>query len=88
MKTKVLTALIACMLACVCLFVFAACGYSQEDFDYADGSVPGFGFGLEFKLNSKGSEYSVVKYMGTDTEIIIPETYMGLPVTGIDEAAF
>ena len=45
--------------------------------------------GLEFDLNYDGQSY-YVKSIGTctDTDIVIPETYNGLPVTRIDEWAF
>ena len=45
--------------------------------------------GLIFELNKDGKSYSLTK-MGTctDTDIIIPSTYKGLPVTSIKEEAF
>lgn len=44
---------------------------------------------LEYKLNSNGTEYYVAG-LGTctDTEIVIPNTYKGLPVTEIRSEAF
>lgn len=45
--------------------------------------------GLEFTLNEGGESYSVSDIGEcTDTEIIIPKTYEGLPVTAIGEDAF
>ena len=41
---------------------------------------------LEFVLH--GEEYSITGYNGTPTEICIPSTYNGLPVTEIDSMAF
>ena len=35
-----------------------------------------------------GGSYSVTGYEGTDTEVVIPETYEDLPVTVIAESAF
>ncbi len=35
-----------------------------------------------------GEEYVVTDYKGNETEIVIPSTYKGLPVTGIEEDAF
>ena len=51
--------------------------------------VPAYSQGLEFTLNEGGESYSV-SGIGecTDTEIIIPATYEGLPVTGIGDEAF
>ena len=45
--------------------------------------------GLIFELNKDGNSYSLTD-MGTctDTDIIIPSTYKGLPVTSIKEEAF
>ena len=45
--------------------------------------------GLEFALNSDGQSY-YVKGIGTctDTDIVIPNTYNGLPVTRIGDCAF
>jgi len=45
--------------------------------------------GLEFKLNEDGKSYSV-KGIGNckDTQIVIPDSYNGKPVTGIGTAAF
>lgn len=45
--------------------------------------------GLEFALNSDGQSYSVTGIgTCTDTEIVIPDTYEGLPVTSIGKQAF
>jgi len=41
---------------------------------------------LEFVLN--GEEYSITGYNGNPTEICIPSTYNGLPVTEIEPLAF
>lgn len=45
--------------------------------------------GLEYTLNDDGGSYSVTG-IGTceDTDIVIPTTYKGLPVTIIDDSAF
>ena len=45
--------------------------------------------GLLFILNSDGRSYTVSDIgTCTDTEVFIPNTYQGLPVTGIGDAAF
>ena len=45
--------------------------------------------GLEFKLNFDEQSYSVTEIgTCTDTDIIIPATYKGLPVTAIADSAF
>jgi hypothetical protein len=45
--------------------------------------------GLEYSLNDDGQSYSVVGIgTCTDTDIVIPNTYEGLPVTSIGESAF
>ena len=45
--------------------------------------------GLRYALNSAGTEYSVTgNGTCTDTDIIIPPMYEGLPVTSIDHSAF
>ena len=44
--------------------------------------------GLVFALSDDGNSYIVEKYSGTDTSVIIPSVYNGLPVTTIDWHAF
>ena len=44
--------------------------------------------GIEFMLNANQTEYSVVGYTGTSTEVYIPEKYNTIPVTSIDNSAF
>ena len=57
-----------------------------------DGTVtyyPTASEGLEFTLNADGQSYSVTGIgTCTDTDIIIPDTYEGLPVTSIGNYAF
>ena len=61
--------------------------------DNPGGEDPGAGeedviAGLEFTLNSDRSSYAVSAYTGTSTEVTIPSTYEGLPVTSIGDDAF
>ena len=44
--------------------------------------------GLLFSLINNGTEYEVCGYIGGSTEVIIPDTYNGKPVTNIGGGAF
>ena len=44
--------------------------------------------GLEFTLNEDGKSYSVSKGTFTKTQLFVPNTYNGLPVTSIGNYAF
>jgi hypothetical protein len=41
-----------------------------------------------FRLISSGTEYSISKYTGSGVNVVIPDSYNGLPVTEIDGNAF
>ena len=43
---------------------------------------------LIFELLVDGASYEVVEYIGASTEVVIPSTYKGLPVTSIGDGAF
>ena len=43
---------------------------------------------FKWALNDGGDGYSVTKYVGADSEVIIPPFYNGLPVTEIGKTAF
>lgn len=75
MKKKILTALVA-VLSVVCLaFGLSACG--------GNGNTSS-----NFTFELTGDSYALTGYNGNDTEIVIPETYNGLPVTAIIGEAF
>ncbi len=60
-----------------------ACTVCSYSFDFTH--TPG----LEYELDSTTNTYTVVGIgTATDTHIIIPSTYLGLPVTGIDGFGF
>ncbi len=44
--------------------------------------------GFTFTLNESNSSYELTKYAGSSRDVIIPESYLGLPVTSIGEQAF
>ena len=46
------------------------------------------GNGWAFALNPDGKSYSVSMCVSMDSEIVIPDTYNGMPVTGIGRQAF
>ena len=44
--------------------------------------------GLNYRLINNDTEYEVVEYTGTSTDVVIPSTYDGKPVTSIGKEAF
>ena len=58
------------------------------NFQGATVDQPFYTEGLVFTKNNDGTAYSVTDYTGTATEVVIPVTYDGLPVTSIGDAAF
>ena len=53
------------------------------------GNEPNYSYGLEYSLNSDGKGYTVVGIgYCEDTDLVIPATYRGLPVTAIGSKAF
>lgn len=44
--------------------------------------------GLEYQLSSDGESYAVIAYNGWDKDVVIPSSYKGKPVIGIDYAVF
>ena len=83
MKKLLAILLVICMLATV----LAACSDKDKDKDdnwFVEDSV-----GLTYQLNEDGLGYTVIDIgTCTDTDLVIPKSYNGLPVTGIGERAF
>ena len=90
MKKLLAILLVVCMLATV----LVACGNKDKNGkskDGADDKKPPIknSEGLEYKLNDDGLGYTVTGIgTCTDTELGIPKTYNGLPVTSIGGRAF
>ena len=86
MKTKL--ALLVSLLLVLVLLV-CSCGGATPDTPDGPGESTGYSQNLEFELNGDGNSY-YLKGKGTcqDSHVIIPDTYNGLPVTAIGEAAF
>ena len=88
--------LVLCLALTVGMLVACDPGSSQDgtqtpgDTTTPGGNEPGdenaYTEGLVFE--DIGGSYSVTGYEGTDTEVVIPETYEDLPVTVIAESAF
>ncbi len=87
---KVLKRSLLCLLAITIIFGSAYVGLSEVDFSGLFGikSHAASVDDLEFELNDDGSSYRVVdcNYYATG-DLVIPETYNGLPVTEISECA-
>ena len=66
---------------------------SKLEHSYVDGVCDGCGQeeysqGVQFVLNADGESYSVAKYEGTDTRVLIPSKYKDKPVVAIAKRAF
>ena len=103
MKRKIFLLICAVLIAALLIGVLAACdpgskeqGGSQTPGGTTTPGDDGLGGDVGSVVTSPdgivftniGGSYSVTGYEGTDTEVIIPETYRGLPVTMIAENAF
>ena len=64
--------------------------YWAGEWEYVDGVPAPINYtkGLEFTLINNDTEYAVSGYTGSSTEVIIPATYNGKPVTEIADSAF
>lgn len=87
MKRKIiLGSLVVAVAACVCSL--AACGVHESDETKKPSFSPPPTQGLEYELIG-GTEYAVSGIgTATETKIVIPEEYHGLPVTMIQTGAF
>ena len=96
-KKKLLTALIVGTLACLAsATLFTACGGKKDgeistppvsSTEPSPEETPYYSEGLSYRLNNQS--YTVYGLgLCTDSDIVIPDTYNGLPVTGIYSYAF
>ena len=84
MKKRWWIAALAAAALTACAFGFAGCGLFWGDTGQGSGNIE-----LEYELSDDGTAYTVVVIRGTeDTNIVIPATYKGLPVTSIGGSAF
>ena len=103
MKRKIFLLICAALIAALLIGVLAACdpgskeqGGSQTPGGTTTPGDDGLGGDVDSVVTSPdgivftniGGSYSVTGYEGTDTKVVIPETYEGLPVTSIGGAAF
>ena len=77
----------------VCKKVLVNQEVTEASHDYVDNICSKCGFnsetnGIKYELSEDGESYSIVKYKGTDTELVIPSSYNGKPVTSIERNAF
>ena len=71
-----------------CEEIISICEDSDELGNCRECSAHFCSAGLNYSLNSDGLGYTVNKGSCTDNDIIIPNKYLGLPVTKIDSSAF
>jgi len=74
MKKRSIFVLLAVLLCLICIFALASCGEKKGE--------------LEYKLNEDGKSYTVVG-IGTESgDVVIPNSYQGKRVTGIEGAFY
>lgn len=86
---KTLKSSLSVFLAIVIIFSSVYVGLSEVDFGALLFKAYAAESSLTFTLNNDGASYSVTSCdTSASGELIIPDTYKGLPVTGIGEGAF
>ena len=91
MKKKFLLAVLCAIGALCCAVGLSACGTTTSNNPYTPNlpNAPEPTEGLELTLSDDGSFYTVTGIgTATDTDIVIPSTYNGKPVTAIGNDAF
>ncbi len=92
MKKLLITLLTFILLLCTVGLV--ACSSPSHSHSYVEGECScgaidtTYKQGLLYSLVNNNTEYSIVKYTGSNANVIIPEVYKDKPVTSIGERAF
>lgn len=73
------------LLVILIVMTLSSCSQNiDQDLDYEDVTFTG-----ELIFSQVGeNEYSIVEYKGSDTYLILPDTYMGNPITRINQEVF
>ena len=91
MKKSINICIVATILVLTLAFSLTSCNQiiNPTNTNNTDADILPTSKGLKFELNEDGNSYSVVGIgTCTDLDIVIPNTYEGLPVTSIGEMAF
>lgn len=85
MPRKLLSLMIASLLV---LCAFCGCSGSEESSAVPDDAFIGVSSDEMFDYAEYGGYVQISKYEGTETEVEIPSSYNGKPVTAVNDAAF